>query len=116
MDLQVVITGLIGLFTTVLSGWLSYYFTREKYHTEVDHGMIENMKESLEFYRQLSDDNRKRLEEMMKMNAELEEEVKDLKNKVLELSVNICMQLTCNHRLKETCPGDCIPPTLGDNK
>lgn len=38
------------------------------------------MKESLDFYRQLSDDNRSRLEEVLKRNDELEEEVKKLRD------------------------------------
>lgn len=104
MSLQVIITGIIGLFATILSGWLSYYFTREKYHTEVNYGIIQNMKESLEFYHKLSDDNCKRLEQVMLRNAELEKEVKKLKDQMLELSVNICMQLSCDRRIKEMSP------------
>lgn len=35
------------------------------------------MKESLEFYKQLSDDNKKRLDEALKRSDYLEEEVKE---------------------------------------
>ena len=50
------------------------------------------MKESLDFYRQLSDDNRSRLEEVLKRNDELEEEFEDSvsanKRKVEKINVN----------------------------
>ena len=40
------------------------------------------MKESLDFYKQLSDDNRSRLEEVLKRNDELENDVKNLRNQM----------------------------------
>ena len=57
------------------------------------------MKESLEFYKQLSDDNRERLSEVLKKNDQLEKEMSDLKTQLLNLTMNICMDLTCKHRI-----------------
>ena len=48
---------------------------RKKYNSEVDHNLIENMENSLEFYKKLSDDNRTRLEEMAERNKTLEAEI-----------------------------------------
>ena len=95
------IIGGIGLVTTITSGWMSWFFARKKYNSEVDHNLIENMENSLEFYRNLSDDNRARLEEMAERNKALEAELHELRKQVLNLTMNICMDLTCARRLRE---------------
>lgn len=95
---EVVLTGVIGLFTTILSGWVSWFFARKKYNSEVDHNLIENMENSLEFYRKLSDDNKARLDEVLEKNKNLEKEVQELRRQVLNLTMNICMNLTCSSR------------------
>lgn len=95
---EVVLTGVIGLFTTILSGWVSWFFARKKYNSEVDRNLIENMENSLEFYRKLSDDNKARLDEVLEKNKNLEKEVQELRRQVLNLTMNICMNLTCSSR------------------
>lgn len=102
MDIGVLITGIIGLCSTVVSGWVSWFFTRKKYYSEVDKNLIENMEKSLEFYKKLSDDNRQRLAEMAERNAKLEDELRELRMQVLTLTTNICMDLTCRKRITET--------------
>ena len=79
MNLEILITGCIGLITTLVSGWVSWFFTRKKYNTEVDNNLINNMQESLDFYMKLSDDNKERLEEVLKRNEQLESELDALK-------------------------------------
>lgn len=101
MELETLITGGIGLLTTVVSAWASWIFARRKYNSEVDHNLIENMENSLEFYKKLSDDNRTRLEEMAERNKILEAEIQELKKQMLNLTMNICMDLTCAHRVRE---------------
>lgn len=96
---EVVLTGVIGLFTTILSSWVSWFFARKKYNSEVDRNLIENMENSLEFYRKLSDDNKARLEEVLEKNKNLEREVQELRRQVLNLTMNICMNLTCSNRV-----------------
>lgn len=98
MDTSILITGGIGLITTVVSGWASWFFTRRKYNSEVDSTLINNMKESLEFYEKLSNDNKVRLEEVLKRNAELEQEVGELKKQMFNLMSSICIDLTCQMR------------------
>lgn len=95
-NIDVFATGLIGLFTTVISGWTSWIFARKKYNSEVDSQVIANMKESLEFYKQLSDDNKERLDQVLKQNkeilaqnAELIEQNKKLQAEVEELKAQI---------------------------
>lgn len=98
IDLGILITGGVGIITTVISGWASWFFARRKYNSEVDNNLIENMQQSLEFYKKLSDDNENRLDEVLKRNAELEQEIKDLRKQMFSLMNSICTDLTCQLR------------------
>lgn len=98
IDIGIIVTGAIGLLTTIISGWTSWFFARKKYNSEVDGNLIANMKESLEFYKQLSDDNKKRLDEALKRSDYLEEEVKELRKQVLNLMTVMCTDLSCQLR------------------
>lgn len=98
IDLGILITGGVGIITTVISGWTSWFFARRKYNSEVDNNLIENMQQSLEFYKKLSDDNKNRLDEVLKRNAELEQEIKDLRRQMFSLMNSICTDLTCQLR------------------
>lgn len=101
IDISVVITGIVGLITTIVSGWTSWFFTRKKYNTEVDSGIIKNMKDSLEFYKTLSNDNKARLEEVLKRNEALENEVSELRNQMFTLMGSICVDLQCQLRKRD---------------
>lgn len=99
-SLAVLITGSIGVVTTIVSGWTSWFFARKKYNSEVDNQVISNMKESLDFYKHLSDDNKERLTQvleqnkeileqnaqLLEQNAKLEHEVASLKEQVKNLT------------------------------
>lgn len=98
IDLGILITGGAGIITTVISGWTSWFFARRKYNSEVDNTLIENMQQSLEFYKKLSDDNKNRLDEVLRRNAELEQEIKDLRKQMFSLMNSICIDLTCQLR------------------
>ena len=63
MDTWIAILG--GLLTTIISGFSGWFFTKKKYNAEVDNNLINNMQESLEFYKALADDNKRRLEEVL---------------------------------------------------
>ena len=97
-----IIIALIGIFSTRLSSWTTWFLTRKKYNSEVDQNLIQNMKESLDFYKQLSDDNRSRLEEVLKRNDELENDVKNLRNQMFNLMSQICFDLSCKLRQNGT--------------
>ena len=98
IDFGILITGGIGLITTIVSSWASWFFARKKYNSEVDSNLINNMKESLDFYERLSADNRERLEEVLKRNTELEQEVGELRKQLFNLMSSICTDLTCQLR------------------
>lgn len=98
IDFGILITGGVGLITTIVSSWASWFFARKKYNSEVDSNLINNMKESLDFYERLSADNRERLEEVLKRNTELEQEVRELRKQLFNLMSSICTDLTCQLR------------------
>ena len=98
MDISILITGGVGLLTSIISSWTTWFFARRKYNSEVDSNLINNMKESLDFYEKLSTDNRERLEEVLKRNAELEQEVGELRKQLFNLMSSICTDLTCQLR------------------
>lgn len=102
IDLGILITGGVGIITTVISGWTSWFFARRKYNSEVDNNLIENMQQSLEFYKKLSDDNKNRLDEVLKRNAELEQEIRDLRRQMFSLMNSICTDLTCQLRKRSS--------------
>lgn len=94
----ILITALIGIVTTFTSGFTAWFFARKKYNSEVDNNLIKNMQDSLEFYKKLSDDNKSRLDEVLKRNENLEEEVKELRQQVMGLMASICTDLSCQIR------------------
>ena len=101
IDSGILITGSIGLITTIVSGWTSWFFARKKYDSEVDNNLINNMKDSLEFYEKLSTDNRERLEEVLKRNVELEQEIGELRKQIFNLMSSICTDLSCQLRKRD---------------
>lgn len=101
IELDVLITGAVGVVSSIISAWTSWFFARKKYNSEVDNNLIENMQDSLNFYKQLSDDNRKRLDDVLKRNEDLEKEVKELKKQMFNLMSSICVDLTCQVRKRE---------------
>jgi len=40
---DILITGAVGLVSTIVSGWVSWIFARKKYNTEVDSNYIKNL-------------------------------------------------------------------------
>lgn len=103
-----IIIALIGVASTFISGFSGWFFARKKYNSEVDNNLIANMQESLNFYKQLSDDNRARLDEVLKRNEELEKrddalerEVRELRTQMFNLMGQICLDLTCKIRQRE---------------
>lgn len=100
VDLGIIMTGGVGVISTIISGWTSWFFARKKYNSEVDNNLINNMKSSLDFYEKLSTDNKERLENVLKRNTELEQEVNELRKQMFNLMSSICTDLTCQLRKK----------------
>lgn len=92
--------GLIGVVSTFISGFTSWFFTRKKYNSEVDNTVINNLKDAVNTYKLICDDNKRTIEEYIKSKDQLEEEVRDLRKQVNELMMSICYDLTCSARKK----------------
>lgn len=71
IDIGIIITGAVGTVATIVSSWATWYFSRKKYNAEVDHDKINNMQESLQFYKDLSESNQKTLTEILEKSEEL---------------------------------------------
>lgn len=82
---EYIVNGLIGIVTAVVT----WFLARKKYYSEVDTNYIENMQKSLEFYENLADDNKKRLEELTDRNTKLEHEVVELRKQILKLTQEV---------------------------
>lgn len=93
-----ILTALAGIITTGAGSCISWLLARKKYNSEVDSNLIENMQKSLDFYMKLSDDNKQRLDEALKKNAELEDEVTQLRQQVFDLMHTMCIDLACKNR------------------
>lgn len=94
----VLVTGAIGLITTIASGWASYIFTRKKYHTEVDSNELDNLKKSLEFYERIVKDNNEKLNQYIGMAEENRIEVYRLKAVIHRILNNTCVDDGCAKR------------------
>ena len=109
IDVGILITGGVGIITSVVSSGTAWFFARKKYNSEVDSNLINNMKASLDFYEKLSTDNRERLEEVLKRNTKLEKEIGELRKQVFEVMTKICLNLECAVRVRN-------PELFGDSK
>ena len=98
MDVGILITGAVGLVTTVVSGWTSWFFARKKYNTEVDSNEIENLKKSLEFYESIVKDNNKKLQFYIGLAEANRIEVYRLKGVIHRLLNNSCLDNGCIKR------------------
>lgn len=98
---EIIITGGVGMLTTIVSGITSWFLARRKYNSEVDNTLISNMKSSLDFYKELSDDNKRRLDEALNRSDKLEEEITELRTQVFKFMSIVCTDLTCQLRNNE---------------
>ena len=109
---DVLITGGAGLITTIVSGWVSWFFARRKYNIEVDSDEIENLKKSLEFYENIVKDNNKKLQFYIDLAEDNRIEVYRLKGIIHRLLNNSCLDGECIKRKFYT--EDQIREILGD--
>lgn len=96
---EAIILALIGIGEAIITAIVTFKLTKRKYNSEVDNNVINNMKESLDFYKQLSDDNKRRLDEVLQKNDKLESEVDDLRKQLFALMSQICTRVMCQERI-----------------
>lgn len=98
IDFNIIITGIVGLITTVVGSFLSWILARRKYNTEVNSNEIENLKNSLEFYENIVKDNNEKLQFYITLAEDNRIEVYRLKKIVHKLLNNSCLQEECINR------------------
>ena len=92
--IEVIITGAVGVVTTIISSIVSWLSAKKKYNAEVNHAEIENMKESLEFYKTLSESNQATLTEILDKSKELAENNLKLIIEIQNLKVQVGILLS----------------------
>ena len=109
----IILTTLCSTCASAITGFTTFLLTKKKYNIEVDNTYIQNMQKSLEFYEKLSDDNSKRLTAVLDRNQYLEErylkveernerletEIEKVKNQMITVMGQICLNLACEARL-----------------
>lgn len=99
--IDVLVTGGVGVLTSTISSLITWFLAKKKYNAEVDNNVIQNMQQSLQFYKELSDDTKERLAEVLEKNQKLEDDVAELRKQMLNLTMKICLDLSCKHRILE---------------
>lgn len=119
-----IIIGIIGLVSTVVTWFLS----RKKYYADIetvkisnDLNAIDSMNKSLAFYKDVVEDNKKRLDEsqeqinqLLKENYQLKQDLQTLKIQVQFLMKYNCMRGDCKKRITNS--DDINEDLNGDNK
>lgn len=116
--IETIVTGIIGITTTVVS----WFLAKRKYNAEVDKSVLENMQKTLDIYKQISDDNKLRVaeaceesavlrkentalknevEDLKRQNKDLKKEIGFLKDQLLKVTSTICLDLSCQLRTKD---------------
>lgn len=102
MDLGVIITGIIGAFTTFCSGFCSWIFTRKKYNAEVDSTAIDNIEASLKVYQDMVKDLGRKLDVYGKIVDKSRGDLIRIKNVVINMMGKICTVESCKNRCPYT--------------
>lgn len=71
---NILITAGVSLASSTIASLTAWFLARKKYIKEVEAMHIKNKQSNLDFYEDLSDDNRKRLHDLIDENRELREE------------------------------------------
>ncbi len=79
-----IISGLVGLFCTVVSSIVTFVLTRKKYNTEVDSQQIKNMNDSFEVYKKMMEETLDSQKKMMEATINSQNNTIDSQNKKID--------------------------------
>lgn len=68
-----------GIFTTIVSSFVTWFFAKSKYKAEVEGAKIDNFDRAIDAYKKMYEDM---IADLKGQNAELKEEVESLKNEL----------------------------------
>lgn len=124
--INILITTGVSLASSTIASITAWFLARKKYNKEVEAMHIRNKQSDLDFYEDLSDDNKKRLHDFIDENRELREEnirireenaqirvenaairaenaqllkeIREVKAIVNRMLDNVCINMTCQMR------------------
>ena len=108
-----IISALVGLFCSTVSGIVTFFLTRRKYNTEVDSQQIKNMELSFDTYKKMMEESlssqkttleavitgqNQKIDVLQKENDSLKIQVSQLQMQMLNILGSICLDSTCRLR------------------
>lgn len=108
-----IITAVITLACSTISGVVTFLFTKKKYHTEVESQQIKNMEDSFDVYKKMMEESLasqkstmettinmqdKKIEMLQMENDSLKRQVSQLQQQMLNILGSICLDSTCRLR------------------
>ena len=108
-----IISGIVGLFCTIVSSVVTFILARRKYNTEVDSQQIKNIEDSFDIYKKMMENNmaaqketmetvissqNQKIESLQKENDSLKEQVNQLQMEMINILGSICLDTTCKMR------------------
>lgn len=100
-DFGIIITGIVGLISTIVGSWSSYVFTKKKYNAEVDGAKIDNLKQIIDIQNEQIKNLSERLDIVLERNKSLEAEIVEVRKQMFNVMSSICLDFTCKHRITE---------------
>ena len=92
MDFDVIITGGVGIITTIVGSWSSWIFARKKYNAEVDSTKIENLAKIIDVQNEQIKNLQERLNNSLERNKQLETELIEVRKQVTDLMMKLIDQ------------------------
>ena len=110
MNIEVIITAIIGVCTTAASSLITWLFSKRKYNAEVDNNVISNLQQSVETYKIIVNDLNERLDFYIKLAEDNKNEMFKVKNVLYSVINKSCTDASCT---KRNFPSFSItPPTI----
>ena len=108
-----VISSIVGLFCTIISSAVTFWWQKRKYNMEVDAQQIKNIEASFDVYKKVMEGNiaaqkeametiinsqNEKIETLQKENDTLKEKVNQLQMEMINILGSICLDATCKFR------------------
>lgn len=90
---EIFTTAIVPFLSSLLTGLTTFFFTRRKYVSEVKTNDIANMQKSLQFYIDMVEDNKKRIDAYQTEIEDLRRENSELRRQLQELSLRLINDL-----------------------
>lgn len=108
-----ILLAVLGILEAVVTSIITFLLTRKKYKAEVQGEeiqnsghTIDNKHKDLDFYINLVNDNREKLEDLLEENRDLRKEMAEMRTVVFGMLQQICTDMMCQNRKfdQQSCP------------